>query len=283
MAVLSACNPDMDVEIADPVLSKPDAASIQSSLQGDDYVITWTGGQSMQVTRYADGTRAGSEVVSGNTYTHRAVETNVANSYVLKYTDGTNYSEGVVISYTRPGASKFSGISMSQIEKVGGYDARVTWNPNTSATKTYFVATNGEDRTITETLMANVTEYLIEDVIQGETWTVTLTAENESGKSLPVSGSLRIGKTAIGYLSVFDTPEELVANGDDDDASAWLWFHETYPTGTFVPFSSISSADDLEPYRVLWWMRDLDDDSSVWEMPAVVNAATPAVQQWCKE
>ena len=284
VAALSACNADMDYDIVAPILSKPDASSIQASLQGDNYVITWpAGNQNMQVTRYANGTKSGTEVVTGGTYTHYAVETNVANSYVLKYTDGTNFSEGVVLNYTRPGAARFSGIQMSQLEKVGGYDAYVEWNPNPTATTTHFVATNGADRTINETLMANVNNYTIKDVVQGETWTVTLTAENNEGRSLPATSSLRIGKTAIGYLSVFDTPEELVANGDDDDASAWLWFHETYPTGTFVPFSSITSADVLEPYRVLWWMRDLDDNSSVWEMPEVVMNATPAVRQWYKD
>ncbi len=284
VAALSACNADMDYDIVAPILSKPDASSIQASLQGDNYVISWpAGNQNMQVTRYANGTKSGTEVVTGGTYTHYAVETNVANSYVLKYTDGTNFSEGVVLNYTRPGAARFSGIQMSQLEKVGGYDAYVEWNPNPTATTTHFVATNGADRTINETLMANVTNYTIKDVVQGETWTVTLTAENNEGRSLPTTSSLRIGKTAIGYLSVFDTPEELVANGDDDDASAWLWFHETYPTGTFVPFSSITSADVLEPYRVLWWMRDLDDNSSVWEMPEVVMNATPAVRQWYKD
>ena len=178
VAALSACNADMDYDIVAPILSKPDASSIQASLQGDNYVISWpAGNQNMQVTRYANGTKSGTEVVTGGTYTHYAVETNVANSYVLKYTDGTNFSEGVVLNYTRPGAARFSGIQMSQLEKVGGYDAYVEWNPNPTATTTHFVATNGADRTINETLMANVTNYTIKDVVQGETWTVTLTAD----------------------------------------------------------------------------------------------------------
>ena len=89
VAALSACNADMDYDIVAPILSKPDASSIQASLQGDNYVISWpAGNQNMQVTRYANGTKSGTEVVTGGTYTHYAVETNVANSYVLKYTDG---------------------------------------------------------------------------------------------------------------------------------------------------------------------------------------------------
>ena len=84
VAALSACNADMDYDIVAPILSKPDAGSIQASLQGDNYVISWpAGSQNMQVTRYANGTKSGTEVVTGGTYTHYAVETNVANSYVL--------------------------------------------------------------------------------------------------------------------------------------------------------------------------------------------------------
>ena len=243
VAALSACNADMDYDIVAPILSKPDASSIQASLQGDNYVISWpAGNQNMQVTRYANGTKSGTEVVTGGTYTHYAVETNVANSYVLKYTDGTNFSEGVVLNYTRPGAARFSGIQMSQLEKVGGYDAYVEWNPNPTATTTHFVATNGADRTINETLMANVTNYTIKDVVQGETWTVTLTAENNEGRSLPATSSLRIGKTAIGYLSVFDTPEELIANGDDDELR--LGSGSTRP---IQPAPSFHSAASLRP------------------------------------
>ena len=38
-----------------------------------------------------------------------------------------------------------------------------------------------------------------------------------------MSTGLKIGKTAIGFLSVYPTPDELISKGDDDEACAWLW------------------------------------------------------------
>ena len=54
---LTACNADMDFDIADPVLSAPEGDFVTASLQGDDYVLSWsaTPGIMMQVTRYANG------------------------------------------------------------------------------------------------------------------------------------------------------------------------------------------------------------------------------------
>ena len=49
-----------------------------------------------------------------------------------------------------------------------------------------------------------------------------------------------------------DIKEELVANGDDDEASAWLWLQDNYPTAQFVPFTTITSIDAIEPFRVLF-------------------------------
>lgn len=287
-AIMSACNADMDIDIATPVLTVPEASAIQGSLQGDDYVLTWSGnGQKMQVTRYANGNKAGSEIVEGNTYTHHNVETNVPYMYILKLTDGKNYSKGVIKEYTRPGAGKCSDISMAQVEKVGGYDATVTWsNANTEASSVLFTANNGGSRAIHEELPASTTTYTIKDVKEGETWSVTLVAKNDKGNSLPVASSLRIGKLAVAFLCLYDTPEELIANGDDDEAYSWIWFHANYPTGTFVPFSSITSAQDLEPYRVAFFMRDIDDPGTVgydaWTYPEVVSYATPHIIEWYK-
>ena len=139
--------------------------------------------------------------------------------------------------------------------------------------------------TINETLSGSATSYTISDVETGDTWVVTLVAANEKGTSLSTSSSLRIGKTAIGFLSIYETPEQLVADGDDDEASAWLWLHETYPTAQFVPFSTITDASVVEPFRVLFWMRDLEEvsESDVWNIPAVVEAATPVIREWYKQ
>ncbi|MDE6289079.1 MAG: DUF4960 domain-containing protein, partial [Muribaculaceae bacterium] len=135
---------------------------------------------------------------------------------------------------------------------------------------------------INTTLPGDAVSYMIPDVNYGEEWTVTLVAENNEGKSLPATTGLRIGKTTVGFLSVYPTPAELIENGDDDEASAWLWLHEEYPTAQYVYFGDITSATDLDPYRVLFWLRDLEDvdESVVFAMPEVVEAATPYVREW---
>ena len=284
-AALTACNADMDVDIADPVLPKPDVTSMQASLDGDNYVITWpSSSYQMQVSRYVHSTKVSTIVAEGLTYTHQDVETNVPYTYVLKYTDGTNYSEGAVLSYTRPGASKCTGVTMSQVEVSSGvYNAVITWDANSSATTGITLAANNgtKESQFAVKLPAGTTTYTIEDVKEGDTWYVTLVAENAEGTSLPVLSSLRIGKLAVGFLSTFHTETQLYNEGDDDEVCAWLWFHETYPNGAFIPFDRIGEGT-LEPYRVLWWMRDIDDGSSVWEMPERVVQGTPYIREWYK-
>ena len=287
IGLMTSCNTDMGFDREDAIISAPDASMFQGSLQGDDYVWTWSApaGTQTQVTLYSNGAKNGSVVVSGNTYTHKNIDTNIPFTYVFKFTDGTNYSEGAVCEYTRPGASMCSGLSMAQLDKVGGYDALVTWNANATASNYKFKASNGGARLIEETLPASTTSYTIEDVTQGETWSVTITAVNAEGSSLPASTSLRIGKTAIGFLSIYSQEEiEDLSNDaiDDDEASAWLWLHETYPTAQFVKFGDIKSIADIDAFRVLFWIRDIDGgtENDVFTMPADVAAATPVIKQW---
>ena len=279
--VLSACQ-DKDIEREAMKLSAPDVSQITGQLSGDDYILSWPAqnGQ-MMVTIYRNGTLSSSEVVAGNTYTQKNVPTNIPFEYVFKVTDGTNISSGVVKSYTREGATSIAGVQMSQVDKAGGYDALVEWNKAVDASSIQFTATNGT-RTINENLSGSATSYLINDVETGDTWNVTLVAVNEKGTSLSTSSSLRIGKTAIGFLSIYATPEELIENGDDDEASAWLWLHETYPTAQYLYFGDIQSFDDVEPFRVLFWLRDLEGvgEDAVWSIPEVVEAATPVIKQW---
>jgi len=283
-AALTSCQ-DKDYEREAMKLAAPDVSQINGSLSGDDYILSWPAqtGQ-MQVIIYRNGTLASSEVVSGNSYTQKNVPTNVPFEYVFKLTDGVNFSQGVVTKYIREGATSISGIQMSQVDKEGGYDALVVWNKAADASSILFTATNGQ-RTISETLSGNTTSFTISDVQSGETWSVTLVAVNEKGNAIASSSSLRIGKTAIGFLSIYQNPEELVANGDDDEASAWLWLHETYPTAQFVYFGDIKSAEDVEPFRVLFWLRDLEGvgEDQVWGIPEVVATATPSIQQWYKD
>ena len=283
--LLAACQ-DKDYEIIDPVLAPVQASSISGQLVGDDYVWSWPDlqGKSMQVQVKNENILVISEVVNGNSFTHSTIDTNIPYTYIFKVTDGKNYSTGAVCYYTRPGATKISGLTMSQADNAdGSYDAVVTWNTPADADQVILSATSGE-RKVTETLPASSTEYRIANVMDGEEWSVTVTAQNGAGASLPSSSSLLIGKTAIGFLSIYPTPDELIANGDDDEACAWLWLHSEYPSAQYVYFGDIKSSDELNPYRVLFWMRDLEDvgEDVVFTMPEVVAEATPSVKEWYK-
>ena len=286
IGILFAACKDKEYDRQTMILSTPDAEKITGQLSGDDYTWTWPAQDvAMQVTIYRGGTLAANEVVADkNSFTHKDVPTNVSFEYVFKKTDGTNFSQGVVKNYLREGATSISGVQMSQVDKAGGYDALVQWDAAADATSIRFTATNGTT-TIDETLAASATSYTIADVVVGDTWEVALVAINGKGTSLATRSSLRIGKTSIGFLSIYATPEDLVANGDDDEASAWLWLHETYPTAQFVPFTSITSADIIEPFRVLFWLRDLEGvgEGDVWDMPANVQAATPIIKAWYQD
>ncbi len=284
LAVLCACQ-KKGIERVAPVLKAPDASTITGELKGDDYVWSWPAQtNSMRIITYRNGTIFSDETVKGATYVHTMVPTNVPFEYVFKLTDGEgNFSTGVVKAYTRPGATSITGITMRQLDKVGGYDALVEWDRAADASSISLLATNGDDA-ISEVLNGSATEYTIPDVVDGETWEVTLVAINDKGSALPTSSSLRIGKTAIGFLSVYDTPEELVADGDDDEAAAWLWLHETYPTAEFISFDEIDSVDDIARFRVLFWLRDLEGvgEAEVFAIPADVEAATPIIREWYK-
>ena len=281
--ILTACQ-DKDIDREAMKLAAPDASQITGSLSGDDYTWTWpTQNSMMQVAIYRNGTLSASETVSGNSYTQKNVPTNVPFEYVFKLTDGANFSTGVIKNYLREGATSISGVQMSQVDKAGGYDALVEWNKAADATNILFTATNGKQN-INVSLSGSTTSYTINDVQTGDTWEVTLIAQNEKGASLSTKCSLRIGKTAIGFLSVYATPEELIENGDDDEASAWLWLHETYPTAQYLYFGDIKSAADVDPFRVLFWLRDLEGvgESEVFGIPEVVEAATPVIKDWYK-
>lgn len=274
-----------DPEISAPLLAPVDEASITGQLEGNDYVWTWGAapGLDMQVSVYAGTSLSASETVSGNTYTHRNIDTNIDYTYVFKRTDGQAFSSGVVKHYTRPGASMVSGVAMSQVDRDGGYDVRIEWNAPADAEEVRLTATNG-NRSVTEVFRNAENSYLIPGVNYGEEWAVTIVAANAMGNSLPATSSLKIGKTAVGFLSVYQTEEELLRMGDDDEASAWLWLKSEYPSASYVYFGDITSENDIEPYRVLFWLRDLEgvDEGAVWSYPAVVENATPYIAQWYK-
>lgn len=255
-------------------------------LQGDDLVWNWQGGNglNMQVTIYADGMKVSMEEVSESSFTQKNVDTNINYTYVFKLTDGENFSQGVVKEFIRPGASKVTGLQLSQVEKPGGYDVKVEWNNSKNASSVLLTATNGE-RQISETFPADVSEYLIPDVLFNEEWQVVIIAQNDLGNSLSVSSGLKIGKTTIGFLSTYETPELLLAQGDDDEASAWLWLQSEYSAAEYVYLGNIASVEDVNRYRVLFWLRDLENvgEDAVWNMPQVALDALEPIKQWYEE
>ncbi len=282
--VMTSCQ-DKDYESFPTAVQPIAQANVESKLVGNDYVISWPElgeGKKMQVTRYIGNTINDVAEVEGTKYIHEMVETNVDYTYVLKVMNQENkLSTGVVLYYTREGASRVNGLSMSQVDKVDGYDAKVEWAACADASKIKVSATNGK-RNINETLDGKATSFIIPNVVTEEEWSVSIVAENEKGASLPTSTSLKIGKTMIGFLSVYATEDELIANGDDDEACAWLWLKSEYPTAKYVYFGNIKGADDVEPFRVLFWLRDLEtgNEADVFNMPDVVKTATPIIKKW---
>ena len=281
--LMASCQ-NKDIDIMAPILEPVPAANITGQLVGDDYVLSWPAmeGKSMNIQVRNENTIVLDETVNGNSFSHTYIETNIPFTYILKVTDGKNFSKGTVTYYTRPGASRITGVTMAQLDNPDGtYDALVTWEPAKDADKVLLTATSNE-RKVTENLDGHISEYRIPNVLDGEEWNVTLTAQNNQGTSLPSTSSLLIGKTTIGFLSVYPTPEELISNGDDDEASAWLWLESEYPTAKYIYFGDVTSAADLEPYRVLFWMRDLEDvgEDVVFTMPEVVEQATPSIREW---
>ncbi len=88
----------------------------------------------------------------------------------------------------------------------------------------------------------------------------------------------------IAFLSPYATPAEIVEKGDDDEASAWLWFHQEYPDGKFLYAGDITSEDNLQGYSVLFYIRDLNSgtEDDVWTQPSSIQQATPYIKEWYK-
>lgn len=294
--MMGACQ-NNDYEIISPILEPVPAEQISGQLNGDDYVLTWPDlqGKSMQVQVRNENVLMQNETVNGTTFTHTNVDTNIPYTYVLKVTDGDHFSSGTICNYTRPGATKISGLSMAQTENSEGtYNALVTWDAPADAESISFNASS-DNKNIAETLSPTTTQYIIPNVADGDEWKVSVVAKNSQGPSLTSASTLRIGKTAIGYLSVYPDIQDLMDNGDDDEICAWLWLHEEYPSAQYVYFGDIDSEAVLTPFRVLFWMRDLEYTGEeldalgmsvkevVFTMPKVVEDATPYITEWYKE
>ena len=91
-------------------------------------------------------------------------------------------------------------------------------------------------------------------------------------------------ETRVAFLSEYATPEQLIADGDDDEASAWLWFHAAYPDSHYLYFGDIQSGS-LDTLAVLFWLRDVESGnvSDVLTMPSVVAEAAPVIADWYRQ
>ena len=291
MLLLSACQ-DRDLPgSGEMILSSPEVSQINGTPSGEnnyDYTLTWpasNNGATMEVAVFKNGTQmqALTPCPSGS-FTLKNLETNQLYEFLFKYATSEALSNGVMTSYTRPGASAPSDLKFEQIDiNDDQHDLQITWKASPDATSYVLQLVNGDGSKKINTTV-NGTSYLLKDVVMKERWEATLIAENAEGKALPITGSAKIGGKIPAFLSEYATPEELIANGDDDEASAWLWFHENYPKGEYVYFGNISTVDDIADYRMLFWLRDIETGNvdDIWNFSDVARNAAPCVEQYVK-
>ena len=289
---------------AEMQIASPDVTNIQGALSGEnnyDYTLSWPAsgnGAVMNVAVYKNGTQqqALTPCPSGS-FTLRNLETNQLYEFLFKYASDDAISNGVMTSYTRLGATAPAEVKMEQIDITDDqHNLQITWTASPDATsyilKVVKISASassvpggfaaGEETVVNTTV--NGTSYLLEGVQMKERFEATVIAQNSDGRALPVEASAKIGGKIPAFLSEYATPEELIANGDDDEASAWLWFHENYPKGEYVYFGNISSVDDLSDYRMLFWLRDLETGNvdDIWNFSDVARNAAPCVEQYVK-
>ena len=271
-------------------VASPDASNIKGALSGEnnyDYTLTWPAstGNVMQVAVYKNGTQQQALTpCAGNSFTLKNLETNQLYEFLFKYASGDAVSNGVMTSYTRLGATAPTNLKMTQIDiSDDERQLEVTWDAAKDATSYILTLVNGDgSKKIVETVTG--TSYLLKGVQMKERWEATLIAQNNDGKALPVEASAKIGGKIPAFLSEYATPEELIANGDDDEASAWLWFQANYPKGEYVYFGNINTVADVEDYRMLFWLRDIETGNAddIWNFSEAAKNAAPCIEQYVK-
>jgi hypothetical protein len=271
-------------------VASPDASNIKGALSGEnnyDYTLTWPAstGNVMQVAVYKNGTQQQALTpCAGNSFTLKNLETNQLYEFLFKYASGDAVSNGVMTSYTRLGATAPTNLKMTQIDiSDDERQLEVTWDAAKDATSYILTLVNGDgSKKIVETVTG--TSYLLKGVQMKERWEATLIAQNNDGKALPIEASAKIGGKIPAFLSDYATPEELIANGDDDEASAWLWFQANYPKGEYVYFGNINTVADVEDYRMLFWLRDIETGNAddIWNFSEAAKNAAPCIEQYVK-
>ena len=272
-------------------LPTPDASQITGALTGDngyDYTLTWpqgAQGATMQVAVYKNGTQMQALTpATDNSFTLKNLETNQLYEFLFKYANDDALSNGVMTSYTRRGATAPAELKMTQVDiSDDEHDLEVTWTASPDATSYILKLVNNDGSKEVNTTVTG-TSYTQKGVVMKESWEATLIAQNDEGRALPIQASAKIGGKLPGFLSEYATPEELLANGDDDEASAWLWFHENYPKGEYVYFGNISTVEDIADYRMLFWLRDLEtgNNDDIWNFSDAARNAAPCIEQYVK-
>lgn len=287
----TACQ-DHDLPGSAPLqIVSPDVTSISGITSGEndyDYTLTWPQGPQgavMEVAVYKNGSQVqGYTQCPGTSFTFKNLETNQLYEFLFRYAGADAYSQGMLMSYTRLGATAASELKFEQIDiDDDHHNLQVTWKASPDAESYILKLVNNDSSKVVNTTVSG-TSYLLENVAMKESWNATLIAQNSKGKALPITGSARIGGKIPAFLSEYATPEDLVANGDDDEASAWLWFHENYPKGEYVYFGNISKVEDIQDYRMIFWLRDIETGNAddIWNFSEVAKNAAPCIEQYVK-
>lgn len=287
----TACQ-DHDLPGSAPLqIVSPDVTSISGITSGEndyDYTLTWPQGPQgavMEVAVYKNGSQVqGYTQCLGTSFTFKNLETNQLYEFLFRYAGADAYSQGMLMSYTRLGATAASELKFEQIDiDDDHHNLQVTWKASPDAESYILKLANNDSSKVVNTTVTG-TSYLLENVAMKESWNATLIAQNSQGKALPITGSARIGGKIPAFLSEYATPEDLVANGDDDEASAWLWFHENYPKGEYVYFGNISKVEDIQDYRMIFWLRDIETGNAddIWNFSEVAKNAAPCIEQYVK-
>lgn len=295
--LMVACQQD-SFEPAEMLVKQPDAASIAGELNGYDYTVRWTGVPAdyyMMYSIYLGGSQVQGFTVDADRkgeFTIPQVETFEQYEFVFKYcttTDGSGpISKGTVITYTRPGAPKATNVALAQQEYDGGNKVIVTWDANelTTAYDVTVTVTDKRSGELKDTkTVTGQTECRLEfEGNYGEVWKAAVTAYNADGRAIPAENELLIGKTRNAFLSNYATEADLLANGDDDEACAWLLLHDMFPAMEYLYFGNVT-ADRLEPLRMCFYIRDIETGNAddIWAHPAAALAAAPAVEDWVAE
>ena len=272
-------------------VASPEVASITGELTGEnnyDYTLTWptsNNGAVMNVAVYKNGTQqmALTPCLDGS-FTLKKLETNQLYEFLFKYANDDAISNGVMTSYTRLGASAPNEVKMDQVDVTEDqHNLQIRWAASPDATSYILKLVKNSTEEVVNTTV-NGTSYVFEGAQMKDRFEATIIAQNSDGKALPVTASAKIGGKIPAFLSEYATPEELVANGDDDEVSAWLWFEENYPKGEYVYFGNISTVDNIADYRMLFWLRDLETGNvdDIWNFSDIARNAAPCIEQYVK-